>query len=657
MRIGLHARNDVRFTETDYTAIRTARIETLKIMDFTELAALQRVRAENPGMEFIARLYDDRMSTGHSHPTPQQFIDRFVPRINSLRPYAVKFEIHNEPNHAAGIEGWGPSDGDAQDFRQWYLVVLGGLKQACPWASFGFPGLALNYPHRDLEWLAICRDAVQASHWLGCHTYWQYGNMLSQEWGLRFIQYRSRFPDKTIEITEFGNSTPGISRNEMAQQYATYYPALQQYPYLASASSFICSSPDSTWEPFAWCNGASGVIYPVVYAVGALPHTPPPVAPSYRVAYLSHTTPASMAAGQRVRVTMRIRNDGNVVWKAGGQQPVHLGYHWYDSAGAIAPAWEDIRSDLPGDVAPGAAVTVQAEVGAPAAPGQYVLKWDMVEEGVAWFAWRGAATLDVPVNVPSVQPPAPAWRASASINGGDAPYAIDGNMQTAWSSQASQQPGMWFMLDLGLEQALSGVRMDSPGKDFPRGYRLEASSDGQTWRHIVSKDPNWSALDVSFAPVPARYLRITQTRTPRWPVNWSISEISLDSASVWRASASPNPQDAAKAIDGDVGTAWSTLAAQRPGAWFQLDLGQQLYVDRVLLDNTANPRYPRGYVMRVSLDGQTWQDVSRRVSNWAPVDVSVGPRWVRYLHIENTGSSPWHPWAIAEITLIQATPP
>ncbi len=50
MRIGLHARNDSMFTETDYTVIRLARIETLKIMDFTALSVLERVRSENPGI-------------------------------------------------------------------------------------------------------------------------------------------------------------------------------------------------------------------------------------------------------------------------------------------------------------------------------------------------------------------------------------------------------------------------------------------------------------------------------------------------------------------------------------------------------------------------------------------------------------------------------
>ena len=328
MRIGLHARNDTAFTETDYQAIRTARIETLKIMDFTQVSVLERLRQETPGIELIVRLYDDRISGSHTRPSPSEFVAKFAARINELRAYAAKFEIHNEPNHYQGIEGWGNSDADAQDFRLWYLTVLTGLRQACPWASFGFPGLALNYPHRDLEWLDICRDAVLASDWLGCHTYWQYGNMFATDWGLRFVYYRQRFPTKMIEITEFANSTPNLPRQEMAAQYAAYYQRLQQYPYVRSASSFICSSPDPTWLPFAWCDPPSGTIFPVVNAVAAVQHQPTAPDPVYRVTYLGHDTPSALSPGQKTTATVRVRNDGNVLWPSAGGNAVRLGQRW-----------------------------------------------------------------------------------------------------------------------------------------------------------------------------------------------------------------------------------------------------------------------------------------------------------------------------------------
>ncbi len=276
-RVGLHARNAMQFPGHDFELIRRARIETMKMMSLTDIAIYDRLRKENPGIEFIVRLYDDRFGR-NSRPSPAEFVARMIPIINRLRAYASKFEIHNEPNHVDGIEGWGASDDNARSFRAWYVPVLSALKKACPWARFGFPGLALNQPHRDLAWLDICREAVEASHWLGCHCYWQRGNLMNDQWGLRFKLYHQRFPNKQIEITEFGNSTPGLPPEEMASQYVQYYQELNKYPYLGSASAFIASSPDPAWAQFVWMK-EGGEMLPVVHQVGQMKRVPVQVAP------------------------------------------------------------------------------------------------------------------------------------------------------------------------------------------------------------------------------------------------------------------------------------------------------------------------------------------------------------------------------------------
>ena len=271
-RVGLHARNDRFFTGRDYELVRRARVETLKMMSHTDASVFAKLRKENPQVEFIVRLYDDRINK-NSRPTAARFATRMIPIMRSQRSYATKFEIHNEPNHATGLEGWGSSDKHARSFNSWYWEVRARLKRACPWAKLGFPGLALNSPHRDLNWLSICKKSIEASDWLGCHCYWQYGNMFSDAWGLRFKLYHRRFPNKKIEITEFGNSTPNLSREEMANQYAQYYQKVNGYPYLGSASSFIASSPDPAWIPFVWMK-EGGDMLPVVEQVRNMERKP-----------------------------------------------------------------------------------------------------------------------------------------------------------------------------------------------------------------------------------------------------------------------------------------------------------------------------------------------------------------------------------------------
>jgi hypothetical protein len=278
-RVGLHGRNYESFEEVDYQIVRQARIETLKMMSQTHSDVFKRLKDENPSIEFIVRLWDDRMGVGH-HPTPEQFVERMLPIMQRLRPFATKFEIHNEPNHLKRYEGWGQEDADARNFSQWYQQVFKLLKQRCPWSLLGFPGLAI--PHRDLEWVEICRPAVEMSDFLGVHCYWQTTpqeprNHLADFWGLRFKYYHDKFPGKVIDLLEVGNSNAQsglpIADAEVAQQYVEYFQELFKYPYLNSASPFIMSSPDSTWDSFAW-RKVSGEVKPVVAAIRDMPRPP-----------------------------------------------------------------------------------------------------------------------------------------------------------------------------------------------------------------------------------------------------------------------------------------------------------------------------------------------------------------------------------------------
>ncbi len=406
-RVGIHGRNDRTFFEPDYQVLRLAKIETLKMMSQTEDAVYQRARQINPDMEFIVRLWDERFST-QGHPTPDEFVARHLPRIKQLRRWVVKFEIHNEPNHASGIEGWGPTDEDARDFRDWYLAVLRKLRREAPWAQFGFPGLAVyDYPHRDRAWLEICRPAIQASDWLGVHCYWQFNNMRHPEWGLRFRIYHDMFPDKPIEITEFGDSTNTVadtrlhkSPEEIAREYKEYYTLLQDYPYVRSASAFILSSPDRQWAPFVW-RRESGEILPIAAAVGEVQRRER-VHPAgvWRVEWVQTQVPDQIPVGIGTTASFVLRNLGSETWRNTGPNRVRLGYFWYDQDGRRIPADADIRTELPKPVTPGETVTIPAaRVVPPPWPGRYILRWDLVEEGRAWFSTRGSTPFDVGVEV------------------------------------------------------------------------------------------------------------------------------------------------------------------------------------------------------------------------------------------------------------------
>lgn len=281
-RVGLHGRNDQEFGDADFRVITDAKIETVKMMSHTRLSHFQRLKQLRPDVEIITRLYDDRINR-QGHVTPEDFARRMIPLMLQLQPTCVKFEVHNEPNHMDRIEGWGDTDADARDFNAWFLRTYAILKQYCPWAQLGFPGLAI--PHRDLEWIELCRPAVEQADWLGVHCYWQtpphdMHNHLSDFWGLRFKYYHQKFPAKLIDLTEVGNSNvqSGIPFTEEthAREYTEYLSECFRYPYLNSASFFILSSVDPRWQGFTW-RSEDGRPHKVVWAVRDMrrPHLQP----------------------------------------------------------------------------------------------------------------------------------------------------------------------------------------------------------------------------------------------------------------------------------------------------------------------------------------------------------------------------------------------
>ena len=271
-RVGLHGRNDRFLTGRDYELVRRARIETLKMMSHTDVSVFAKLRKENPQVEFIVRLYDDRINK-NSRPTAGRFAARMTPIMRRLRPYATKFEIHNEPNHATGLEGWGSSNQHARSFNAWYWEVLARLKRACPWAKLGFPGLALNSPHRDLNWLSICKKSIQASDWLGCHCYWQYGNMMNDAWGLTIQALPQTIPqqkDRDHRVWQL-YSQSGSGRD--GKPVRAVLPKGEQLP-VPWISQFVHRIlPDPAWHPFVWMK-EGGDMLPVVDQVRNMERKP-----------------------------------------------------------------------------------------------------------------------------------------------------------------------------------------------------------------------------------------------------------------------------------------------------------------------------------------------------------------------------------------------
>jgi hypothetical protein len=115
----------------------------------------------------------------------------------------------------------------------------------------------------------------------------------------------------------------------------------------------------------------------------------------YRATWKLGPHPAAIPRGETARVTVSFRNVSPCSWP----HAVHLGYHWIPKEAGRPQVWDGGRALPDRQIEPDQVVTLPVELRAPAAPGRYSLVYDLVFEGVDWFAARGGATATVLMDV------------------------------------------------------------------------------------------------------------------------------------------------------------------------------------------------------------------------------------------------------------------
>ncbi|GAC1404156.1 MAG: hypothetical protein NVSMB49_22440 [Ktedonobacteraceae bacterium] len=106
-----------------------------------------------------------------------------------------------------------------------------------------------------------------------------------------------------------------------------------------------------------------------------------PVVPPQNAACTSQNMASLLQPGQNFSATVTMKNIGLTTWMTGGNTPYRLGsQNPQDNA-----TWGFNRVDLPTAASPGASVTFNFTVTAPAQLGGYNFEWRMVNEAVEWF--------------------------------------------------------------------------------------------------------------------------------------------------------------------------------------------------------------------------------------------------------------------------------
>lgn len=111
-----------------------------------------------------------------------------------------------------------------------------------------------------------------------------------------------------------------------------------------------------------------------------------------------------------------------------------------------------------------------------------------------------------------------------------------------WTTGVPQEAGMWLQVELPAPVSLAEIQFTSsmigggrggppPVSTHPRGYRVQVSADGTTWSEPIAEGagtPN--VTTITFAPVAARFVRITQTATVADAPPWFMRMLRLYAA-------------------------------------------------------------------------------------------------------------------------------
>ena len=106
----------------------------------------------------------------------------------------------------------------------------------------------------------------------------------------------------------------------------------------------------------------------------------------------------TITKGDKVFLNMKILNQGNFIWSNSGDYVVKLSYHVLDQ-GRNVLEFENQRFGLPAEVRPNTEVEIDIELQPQLETGDYILEFDLVEEGRTWFKEKNSPTALVKLHI------------------------------------------------------------------------------------------------------------------------------------------------------------------------------------------------------------------------------------------------------------------
>ncbi|MFN8036450.1 MAG: DNRLRE domain-containing protein [Acidimicrobiia bacterium] len=216
------------------------------------------------------------------------------------------------------------------------------------------------------------------------------------------------------------------------------------------------------------------------------------------------TNPTNNAPGT---IYVNVTNTSGHPWAANGN--IRLSYHIYNPATNAEIVHDGIRTLLPQTVAPGQTVRLLAKV-QNLVPGNYVIGWDMVDEGTAWFSAEQVPIRSQNLTVSNVAPYASSVVGPANGAGvaTTAPtLSVTGTDPDAWPGSSLQY---WFRACTD-SNAETGTCWNSGWQTSPSWTLPSGQLNWQTkyyWHTYVSDgitqtNPAWTSAFTTVVPSPA----------------------------------------------------------------------------------------------------------------------------------------------------------
>ncbi|WP_313661807.1 discoidin domain-containing protein [Cellulosimicrobium cellulans] len=285
------------------------------------------------------------------------------------------------------------------------------------------------------------------------------------------------------------------------------------------------------------------------------------------------------------------------------------------------------------------------------------------------------ATAAEPVNLSQGKP------ATASSVQGDyaAARAVDGDLNTRWGSEFAE--GQWLQVDLGQISTLSSVALSWEGA-YGKGFRIEASDDGTTWRTLRTVTDGTGGQQTLPVSGTGRYVRLLGTERgtgygyslwelqvfgtpgtdggtvdpggPGGPGADCTTNAALGKAAT--ASSAEGAYAAGLAVDGKADTRWSSEFSD--AQWLQVDLGSIQPVCGIEIDWEG--AYGKGFRVESSDDGTLWRTlrtVTDGTGGKQVLDVTGSGRYVRLVGTERGTGWGYSIWELRVLTTGDGTNP